>query len=397
MVDKDKLGVGCVEIGPMAVKYVNEALKNRRLSYGPFIRKFERDFARMHSSRFAVMVNSGTSALRIAVAALKELGKWKDGDEVIIPAVTFVATANVVLQQGLKPVMVDVDSLIYNLDSSLIEKKISRRTRAIIPVHLFGQSADMRPIMKLAKKYRLKVIEDSCETIGVNYRGRRVGSFGDISCFSTYAAHLIVTGVGGLALTSNQKYAEVLRSLANHGRDGIYISIDDDKGKKGQALREIISKRFRFIRPGYSFRATEMEGALGCAQLPELPRIIRKRRKNAEYLISKLRLLEQYLQLPSQAPHIEHAFMMFPIVIRKSSGIKKENLVNFLEEAGIETRDMLPLINQPYLKRLYNLKASAYPVTDWINDYGFYIGCHQQMGRKELDYIVKTFYIFFEL
>lgn len=396
MINSEKLGVGCVEISPTAVQYVNRVLKNRRLSYGPFTKKFEQDFARMHNSKFAVMVNSGTSALRIAVAALKELGHWKDGDEVIVPAVTFVATANVVLQQGLRPVFVDVDPKTYNVDPEKVAAKITKRTRAIIPVHLFGQSADMAPILKLAKKYRLKVIEDSCESMGVNYHGRRVGSMSDISCFSTYAAHLIVTGVGGLAVTSNPKYAEVLRSLANHGRDGIYISIDDDKGKKGRELREIISRRFRFVRPGFSFRATEMEGAVGLAQLSKLPSVLKKRRANARYLIGKLKSLEKYLQLPWYPPFIEHAFMMFPIVIRKDAKVKKSTLVNYLEKNHIETRDMLPLINQPYLQKPYKLKANSYPVADWINNYGFYIGCHQLMGKSELDYIIRMFNKFFK-
>ncbi|MBI4363575.1 MAG: DegT/DnrJ/EryC1/StrS family aminotransferase [Candidatus Doudnabacteria bacterium] len=390
MIQREKLGVGCVEISPTAVKYLNQALKNKRLSYGPFVKKFERGFARMHQAKFAVMVNSGTSALRIAVAALKELERWKEGDEVIVPAVTFVATANVVLQQGLKPVFVDVDSRTYNIDPEKIAAKITKRTRAIIPVHLFGQSADIVPIVKIARKHGLKIIEDSCETMGVNYRGKRVGSFGDISCFSTYAAHLIVTGVGGLAVTSSRKYAEVLRSLANHGRDGIYFT--DKKGS-----RELIARRFRFIRPGFSFRVTEMEGALGLAQLSRLPIILRKRRRNARYLISKLKPFEKFLQLPSHPAYIEHAFMMFPIVIRKNARIKKEILVNYLEKQGIETRDMLPLINQPYLLKSYKLQANSYPVADWINNYGFYIGCHQLMGRPELDYIIKMFKKFFKI
>jgi dTDP-4-amino-4,6-dideoxygalactose transaminase len=388
MINKDNLGVGCVEISETAKKYISQVLKNKRLSYGPFIRKFEREFAAMHDSRFGVMVNSGTSALRIAVACLKELENWKNGDEVIVPGVTFVATANVVLQQGLKPVFVDVDSKSYNINPAQIAAKVSKRTRAIIPVHLFGQPADMAQVMKLARKYHLKVIEDSCESMGVRYRGRMVGSFGDISCFSTYAAHLVVTGVGGVAVTSSPKYAEVLRSLANHGRDGIYF-------KKSRATKELIARRFRFIRPGFSFRSTEMEGALGLAQLPRLRAILRRRRQNAEYLISKLRPLKRYLQLPSHPPYAEHAFMMFPLVLSKDAGIKKQSLVNFLEKHGIETRDMLPLINQPYLQKLYKPKLSSFPVADWINNFGFYIGCHQQMGNKELDYIIKVFSNFF--
>jgi len=180
----------------------------------------------------------------MAVACLKELHGWHDGDEIIVPAVTFVATANVVVDHNLKPVFVDVDPVTYNIDPARIEKKITRKTRAIMVVHLFGQPAEMDPILKIARKYKLKIIEDSAETMFVKYKGKPVGSFGDIACFSTYVAHPIITGVGGVVATSNPKYAAVLRSLANHGRDNIYISIDDDKGKKGKQLQQIIARRF---------------------------------------------------------------------------------------------------------------------------------------------------------
>ncbi|MFH1890145.1 MAG: DegT/DnrJ/EryC1/StrS family aminotransferase [Candidatus Kuenenbacteria bacterium] len=394
--NKKNLGVGCLEITANARKYINHALDNERLSYGPFIQKFEKQFSHSHNSKFGIMVNSGTSALRIAIACLKEVYNWQANDEIIVPAVTFVATANVVIDHGLKPVFVDVDSHTYNIDPKKIEEKISRRTKAIIPVHLFGAPADMDPILKLAKKHKLKIIEDSCETMFVNYKDKPVGSFGDIGCFSTYAAHLIVTGVGGIAITSNKKYAEIMRSFANHGRDGIYISIDDDKNKNKNQLKEIISRRFKFIRYGYSFRSTELEGALGCAQLEIIHGILAKRRQNAVYLIKRLKPLEMHLQLPYIPDHSEHAFMMFPLVIRKRTGIKKENLVNYLESKGIETRDMLPLINQPFYKKTFKIKYNDYPTAHWINTHGFYIGCHQKMTKIELDYIVEKFKIFFE-
>lgn len=391
-VNKDNLGVGCLSIDRRVGKYIRQVLKSERLSYGPFIQRFEREFSKSHGAKFGVMVSSGTSALRIAVACLKEAEKWKDGDEMIVPAVTFVATLNVVLGHNLKPVFVDVDPKTYNLNPRKIEEKIGPRTRAIMVVHLFGQPAEMEPIMAIARKHGLKIIEDSCETMFVRYKGKMVGSFGDISCFSTYIAHLIVTGVGGMALTNSRSYAKILRSLANHGRDGIYISIDDSKGKRGKKFKQIIARRFRFIRPGYSFRVTEFEGALGCAQLRVRNQILKKRRSNAQYLTLKLKPLEKFLQLPWHPKYCGHAFMMFPIVIRKGVGIKKSDLVNYLEERGIETRDMLPLISQPYIKKLYRIKTRDYPVANWINNYGFYIGCHQKMDRPELDYIVKSFF-----
>jgi perosamine synthetase len=395
-VDKSKLGVGCFDIPPNARKYLNDVLDSRRISYGPYLQRFEKKFSADHGARFGIMVNSGTSALRIAVACLKETEGWQEGDEILVPAVTFVATSNVVIDHDLMPVFVDVDPLNYNIDPTKIEEKITSRTKAIMVVHLFGQPADMNPIMAIAKKHKLKVIEDSCETMYANYEGKSVGSFGDIACFSTYVAHLIVTGVGGIAVTSNKKYAEIMRSLANHGRDGIYMSIDDAKGKKGEALKEVVTRRFSFIRPGYSFRLTELEGALGCAQLEIVSKTFAKRRENALYLIEKLRPLEKYFQLPWYPPDVDHVFMMFPIVIRKDAGVTKEDLTLYLENKGIETRDMLPLINQPFYKEKFKIRQEDYPVADWINNFGFYVGCHQQMSKTELDYIVTTLFDFYK-
>jgi perosamine synthetase len=392
----NNLGVGCLTLTPKVGRNIARVLKTGRLSYGPFIQEFERRFSRDHGARFGVMVNSGTSALRIAVACLAETGNWKPGDEVIVPAVTFVASSNVVLAQGFTPVFVDVEPHTYNIDPKQIEKKITKRTKAIMVVHLFGQPADMDPIMKIARKHKLKVIEDSCETMYTEYKGKPVGRFGDIGCFSTYVAHLIVTGVGGIAVTNNKRYAEILRSLANHGRDGIYISIDDSKGKRGKAFRQVIARRFRFIRNGYSFRVTEFEGALGCAQLDIASEILAKRRKNAAYLLKRMKPLEPWLQLPFQEKDRGHAYMMFPLVIRKGKG-KKTDLVNFLEKNGIETRDMLPLINQPFYKKRFKIRESRYPVARWINKNGFYVGCHQNMGKPELDYILKTLSRYFKI
>jgi len=393
--NKQNLGVGCLELNSQARKNVNMVLRSERLSYGPFLKKFEKNFCSGHQVNFGIAVNSGTSALRIAVACLKEAERWSEGDEIIVPAVTFVATSNVIYDHGLKPVFVDVDSRTYNIDPLKIEERINKRTKAIMVVHLFGQPAEMNPIMALAEKYKLKVIEDSCETMFVKYKGKSVGSFGDIACFSTYVAHLIVTGVGGIVVTNKKKYAEILRSLANHGRDGIYISIDDEKGKKGKKLREIISRRFRFIRPGYSFRLTEFEGAVGCAQIENAHEILSRRKENAFYLTQKLKCLEKYLQLPWHPKYSGHAFMMYPIVLKNSGVIRKTDLVNYLERNGIETRDMLPLINQPFVKKMFKIRTKDYPVADWINKCGFYVGCHQKMRKSELDYIIKIFYKFF--
>lgn len=391
----EQIGVGCAEITKKEVAYVNEVLNKKRLSYGPFTKKFEALFSELHACTYALMVNSGTSALRIAVATLKELHKWKDGDEIICPAVTFVASSNVIIMNGLKPVFADVSPINYNLDPDQIEKHITKRTRAIMVVHLFGQPAEMDPIMKIARKYKLKVIEDSCETMFVKYKGRPVGSFGDISCFSTFVAHFIVTGVGGLALTNNKRYYQHMRSLANHGRDLAYITIDDDKNLTAKQFERVVKSRFRFLHLGYSFRATEMETAVGLAQLERKDEIVRKRKANAQYFLKKLKPIDTFLQLPTWPAYSDHGFMMFPIVVRKGVSFKRNELIMHLELANIETREMVPLINQPLYVKMFGNLEKKFPVARWINHNGFYIGSHQMLSKKELDFMCETILDFF--
>ena len=225
-----------------------------------------------------------------------------------------------------------------------------------------------------------------------DYNGRRVGSLGDVGCFSTYVAHLIVTGVGGLNTTNNPDYMIKLRSLLNHGRDSIYISIDDDKDKSGEELHTIIERRFKFISVGHSFRVTEMESALGLAQLAEWEPMITKRRRNAAVLTEALKPFDNYLQTPAIRPGSEHSFMMYPLVLRQDS---KRELVNFLEDNGVETRDMLPLTNQPVYRRTTGWKEEDYPAAKHINESGFYVGCHQDLQQRELEYIADCIGRFF--
>jgi len=390
---KKQIGVGGFAFGNSEKKYLMEVIESNRLSYGPYTQKFETLFARRHGCRYGIFCNSGTSALHISFAALKEKYNWEDGSEVIVPAITFIATSNVVIHNHLKPVFVDVDKETYNINPYLIEEKITKNTRAIIPVHLFGMPADMEPILEIASRHDLKIVEDSCETMFANYKGKRVGSFGNIGCFSTYIAHFLVTGTGGICTTNDLELAVMLKSLMNHGRDSIYTAMDDDK-KSGYELFKIVERRFKFIRLGHSFRATELEAAIGLGQLEHKDIIIAKRRYNANYLTDGLRDLQEFLQLPKIPKDRDHNFMMYPIVVEKGS---KRDLMAFLEENLIETRDMMPLLNQPVYRKLFGNIEDEYPVAKWINKNGFYIGCHQYIKRNELDYIIDKFHGFFEV
>lgn len=392
---KHQIGIGTISISNEAKINVLKVLSSSRLSYGDFSKKFESEIAKLHGRKYSVFLNSGTSALQVSLQVLKDKYKWDDGDEVIVPSVTFIATSNVVLHNNLKPIFVDVESDYFNIDPSKIEKKITKKTRVIIPVHLFGQSADMTPILAIAKKYKLKVLEDSCETMFVKYAGKPVGSLGDISCFSTYATHLITTGVGGFAMTSDEDLAVRIKSYCNHGRDGIYLSIDDDDTKNKKQLFKIVDRRFSFIHLGHSFRLTEIEAALGLPQLKNSKKIISKRQKNAMFLTKGLSKWINYIQTPKIRPGSTHAFMLYPLVITNKK-VSRDKLIKHLEINGIETRYLMPLLNQPIYKKLFGNIENDYPVAKILNQNGFIIGCHQDLQINDLEFIIKTFDKFFE-
>ena len=390
---QQQIGVGSVTISEREKRYVQEALDANRLSYGPFSRRLEGEFAEAHESEFCVVTNSGTSSLQIAVAALKERQGWADGDQILCPAATFVATSNVILQNALLPVFVDVDPVTYNMDPAQIERHLGPRTRAILVAHLYGQPADMDPILEIARRRDLAVIEDSAETMFARYRGRSVGSFGAIGCFSTYACHIMVTGVGGLTTTSEPELARLLRSLANHGRDeAAYFAMDDDQGLTGEALGEVVERRFRFVRPGYSYRITELEAALGVGQLELAPENIRTRRRIAGRLLEGLARWETHLGLPRRGEERDHSYMMFPILIGDRAPFTREQLTLHLEERKIETRHMVSLLDQPFYQERFGRRSpEEYPVARAIEERGFYIGCHPEMTDPVVDYVLSAF------
>ncbi len=381
MKKQDQIGVGTFQLPKMAIEWVTEVLESGRISYGPFSERFEKKFASLHECNFGIFTNSGTSALTVALAALKEKYFWREGDEVILPSVTFISTANVVVQLGLKPVFVDVDPIFYCMDPKELEKAINPKTRCVIPVHVFGGCSDMDPILEIAEGNKLAVVEDSCEALLTRYKGKMLGSFGNISCFSTHSSHLLSTGVGGMALTKNPELEVLIRSYTYHGRDPSYLKIDDDQTEDEVTLERIVDNRFHFPRMGYSFRLTEMEAALGLAGLEEVDKILNVRRANANFFTNSLLKFEEHIQLPRIRENCEHSFMMFPILLKKKG---KKDLVMLLEKNGIETRDMLSLVDQPLYKKNFN---NGYSVAHKIHENGFYLGCHQSLSSQQLEKI----------
>jgi dTDP-4-amino-4,6-dideoxygalactose transaminase len=384
--------MGEVAISPLQKKLVSKCLSNNRLSYGPMTKEFESKWAKMHHVKYALFCNSGTSALQVAIHALKEKYKWDDGCQVIIPATTFVATMNVVLHNNLRPVFVDVEGDYFNLDYKLIEDKLTVKTKAIIVVHLLGQPANMTQIMRIARRFDLKVIEDSCETVGATFRGKSVGSWGDVSCFSTYASHLVVTGVGGFACTNDTDLAVRIKGLYNHGRDGVYHSIDDDDKNS----IEMMKSRFNFVHSGYSYRTTELESALGLGHLARFSKELKKRQDNAAYLISKLKPLQgkNLIKLPLAHTDATHSYMLFALTCLREGD--RDKLILFLENNGIMTRYLMPLINQPIVQSIFGNIYGDFPVSTYLIANSFLIGIHPGLTKEDLDYIVKKFYTFYD-
>lgn len=387
-----KITLGTLSISKQGKNYVNDCLDKNRLSSGPYTARFEKEFAKTHQSKHAIFMNSGTSALQVALAALKEVYGYQDGDEVIVPATTFIATSNIVIQNNLKPVFVDVEPHTFNISPRRIWEAITPRTRCIIPVHLFGLPADMEEIMEIAVLKGLQVIEDSCETMFANQNGRSVGSYGDFACFSNYVAHLVVGGVGGLVTTHDDKLAGICRSLMAHGRDSIYTNIDQDDTSDEKLLKEMIERRYSFERVGYSYRATELEAAIALSELEIAPERIHIRRVNAHFLTELLK------GLPLQTPYIpfsmDHSFMMYPIVL--PPWVDREKLLMHLEKNGIETRYLFPLLTQPIYQKLFPGEAEKFPVAQKLAKQGFFIGMHHGLNKDDMVYISKVLHDYFQ-
>lgn len=386
----EKIGIGWAFISDNGKRRVQEILDANRLSQGAHVYEFEKAFAKLHEQKYGIALNSGTSALHVALEAMKEKFNWRPKSKILVPAVTFIASSNACLHAGLEPVFVDVDAKTYNIDPAQIESKIDADTVAIMPVHLFGQPCEMDPIVDIAKRHNLKIIEDCAEAHFAKYKGKTVGSFGVAAGFSTYVAHTITTGVGGLVTTNDRELMEISRSLLAHGRACTCEKCvaSDPRVVCPLRTKTEMDKRFMFVRLGYSYRIGEFEGVIGLDQLENKDFIMGTREANAAYLTANLQDAQEFLQLPWHPDYATHSFMMYPIVVKKNAPFTRRELTQRLERNNIETRPMMPLLNQPLYKNLFGDLEKDYPVAEWINHYGFYVGCHHGLRRVQLDKII---------
>ena len=376
-----RVPIGTFEATPNIIDRVIRVLKSGRLSYGSESRELEQQFARMHDSKYGVLSNSGTSSLVVALQALKEMNEWPDGSEVIIPAITFVATANAVLQCRMVPVPVDVHVQYFDIDPFLIPRNVNEKTKAVIAVNVFGKPCDLPGILAICKAHNLVLVEDSCEAMGVNIANKPVGSWGEVGIYSLYMAHILTAGVGGIAITDDFDLAQKMRSLVNHG-----ISLENLPGPD-RYDPSFLGRNFEFETVGHSFRITELEAAIAVEQLKNLDEIVSRRQEVAEYYLAHLDPEEGTTIQPAVRPNSRSSWMMYPIVMRN---MEKHRMMAWLRDNDIECRDMLPLVNQPCYKGMFDL--TKYPVAHWIENNGLYIGCHQDTTQEQQRYVVDTFY-----
>ena len=349
-------------------KYLLECIESGWISSeGPFISEFENKFAKLMGRKHGIAVCNGTAAID---ATIEALGISTD-DEVIMPTFTIISCIAQIVRNGGKPVLVDSDPITWNMDVNQIESKITKRTKAIMVVHIYGLPVDMNPVLKIANQHGIKVIEDAAEMHGQSYRGFPCGSFGDISTFSFYPNKHITTGEGGMILTDDDELAENCRSLRN-------LCFQKDK-------------RFVHERLGWNLRMTNLQAALGLAQLERLNEFVNlKRRMGAIY--TEILKRSTKLQLPKvKTEYANNIYWVYGVIIDQSSGFNAEKFMQKLHERGIGTRPFFfPMHQQPILRKMGFFENETYPISEFMYQHGFYLPSGLGLTEEQISYIANT-------
>ena len=349
-------------LGESARAYVDECMRTGWISSeGRFIRAFEDAWARYCDMPHGVSVCNGTAALEAAVACLG----LEPGDEVIMPSFTIISCALAVIQAGAKPVLVDCEPDTWCMDVSQLQSKITSRTRVIMPVHIYGHPVDMDPVLELATKHDLSVIEDAAEAHGATYKDRPVGGLGDLSCFSFYANKIITTGEGGMVLAKSFEHAERLRSLRN-------LCFRDDR-------------RFYHTELGHNYRLTNLQAAVGLAQVEQIEEHVRRKRWMGQAYTERLSHLEQ-LQLPTERPWARNVYWMYGVVLADDLGFDAEEFAKRLRAAGVDTRPFfVGMHEQPALLERGLFAGEHYPVAERIARRGLYLPSGLALSESQLE------------
>jgi CDP-6-deoxy-D-xylo-4-hexulose-3-dehydrase len=380
------------------VMHVLKVLLSGWISQGPETKQFEKEFADYYGVKHAITVNSGSSANLVALASLthESLGenRIKPGDEVITSPVTFPTSMFPIIQVGAVPVFVDVDFETLCMDVEILEKAISKKTKAILPVHLLGHPCDMDKLPK--DDYFL--IEDACESHGSEYNGRKVGTFGDLGTFSFFTAHHMTTAEGGMVVTNDDRLADLAQSIKAFGRV-IEVAKDPHSAQTlGVRYRNMFPSlgqfdiRQTFDKLGYALKMTDVQAAMGIEQLRKLDRFIEARRNNALYLKKQLEPYSDLVQLPVERPWAKHTYHHFSIIVKEDAPFSRFEIVDHLEKNGIETRPIEAgnMLDQPCMQGLNYRVAGSVKFSELIRKNGFFIACHPGLTRDDLEYMADT-------
>lgn len=353
------------QIGQEELENVIRCIKSGEISgtAGDFIAEFEQKFSAYCGKKYGITTTSGTTALHLATASL-DLGK---GDEVITSTFTNAATVFGIVYNGATPVVVDSEPATWNIDPNQIEEKITPNTKAILPVHIYGHPCDMDQIMEIARRHRFYVIEDAAEAHGAEYKGKRVGSFGDISCFSFYANKIITTGEGGMIVTDSEEVAEKARLLRN--------------------LAFSRERRFLHHYVGFNYRMTNLQAAIGIAQLARIDTLIDRKRHIAQQYNSRLKEVPG-ITLPPEEPWARSVYWMYCLLIGDEFGLDRDNVMARLAEAGIETRTLfIPMNQQPAFHKMGLFEEQSCPVAESLSRQGLYLPSGVGLTDEQIEYI----------
>ena len=347
---------------------VVSVLKTSYLSLGPKLQEFERKIAGYVGTKYAVAVNSGTSGLHLIVRAME----IKEGDEVITTPFSFIASANCILFEGAKPVFVDIDPKTLNIDCERIEEKISDKTKAILAVDVFGQPAEWDRLQEIAEKYSLKLIEDSAEALGAEYKGVKAGSFGDAGVFAFYPNKQITTGEGGVITTNDEKIAKLCRSMRNQGRD------------EGESW-------LQHERLGYNYRISDINCVLGVAQLERLDEILEKREKVAQMYNQRLKGLER-IEIPYVSSYVKMSWFVYVVRLRDSyTQEDRDSILGELKKRGIDCSNYFtPIHLQPFYRRMFGFKEGDFPITEKVSKTTVALPFYNNLLEKQIDYVCEN-------
>lgn len=379
--------------GPAEEQKVLQVLREHKTIMGKETVEFEKRVAKKFGKKYGIMVNSGSSANTIAV----ELLNLKAGSEVITPLLTFSTTVAPLLRARLIPVFADVEMGKYTINVSQIEKLITKKTKALMIPLLLGNVPPMKLLYQIAKKHKLFIIEDSCDTLGATIDGKPTGLFSDISTTSFYGSHIITAGGGGgMVMVNREDWQIKAKMLRGWGRGSSRLSESEDLSKRFRRKIDGIpyDEKFIFEEIGYNFLPIEMCSAFGNAQLDRLAAFKKTRDYNYKFLLKFFKKFEKYFILPYQEPNVTTQWLGFPLVIRKESPFSRFQLVKFLENNNIQTRPIFTgnILKQPGFRNIPHKELKqGYPVTEEIMQRGFIIGCHHGLLIEHLEKIKSVF------